>query len=79
MKSNLMMMAAITAFGMTFVSCNSDNENLVEDVKPSKTHVQLVCGMGANVSPIGAWMQMLRQKAHCMARANTISSRPTPP
>ena len=67
MKSNLMMMSAIAALGMTFVSCNSDNENLVEDVKPIQTHVQLVCGMGANVSPIGAWMQMLRQEAHCMA------------
>ena len=39
MKTNLMMMAAIAAVGMTLVSCSSDNESLVEDVKPGKAHV----------------------------------------
>lgn len=39
MKTNLMMMAAIAAVGMTIVSCSSDNENMVEDVKPGKAHV----------------------------------------
>lgn len=32
MRTNLKMMAAIAAVGMTIVSCVSDNENLVEDV-----------------------------------------------
>ena len=54
MKSNLMMMAAIAAMGMTIVSCSSDNETLVEDVKPGKAHVKVVCGMGVSVSPMGA-------------------------
>lgn len=39
---------------MTFVSCSSDNENFVEDEKPGKAHVRLVCGMGVSVSPMGA-------------------------
>ena len=52
MKTNLMMMAAIAAVGMTLVSCSSDNETLVEDVKPGKAHVRLVCGMGVSVSPM---------------------------
>ena len=52
MKTNLMMMAAIAAVGMTLVSCSSDNESLVEDVKPGKAHVRLVCGMGVSVSPM---------------------------
>ncbi len=30
MKTDLMMMAAIVAIGMTIVSCGSDNENMVE-------------------------------------------------
>ena len=47
-------MAAIAALGMTLVSCSSDNESLVEDVKPGKAHVRLVCGMGVSVSPMGA-------------------------
>lgn len=47
------MMAAIVAVGMTFVSCGSDNENLVEDVKPGKAHVKVVCGMGVSVLPMG--------------------------
>lgn len=52
MKSKLMMMAAVAALGMTIVSCSSDNENMVEDVKPGKAHVRLVCGMGVSVSPM---------------------------
>ena len=52
MKTKLMMMAAIAAVGMTIVSCSSDNESLVEDVKPCKAHVRLVCGMGVSVSPM---------------------------
>lgn len=52
MKTSLMM-AALAAVGMTFVSCNSDNEN-VEGVNPGKAHVRLVCGMGVSVSPMGA-------------------------
>ena len=51
-----MMMAAVAAVGMTVVSCSSDNENLVEDVKPGKAHVRLVCGMGVSVSPMLAPM-----------------------
>lgn len=47
-------MAAIAAVGMAFVSCSSDNENFVENVKPGKAHVRLVCGMGVSVSPMGA-------------------------
>lgn len=49
-----LMMAAIAAVGMTIVSCSSDNENFVEDAKPGKAHVRLVCGMGVSVSPMGA-------------------------
>ena len=56
MKTKLMMMAAIAAVGMTLVSCSSDNESLVEDVKPGKAHVRLVCGMGVSVSPMRAPM-----------------------
>ncbi|MDD6754374.1 MAG: hypothetical protein PUE15_10825 [Prevotella sp.] len=52
MKSNLMMMAAIAAAGMTIVSCSSDNGNMAEGVQPGKAHVRLVCGMGVSVSPI---------------------------
>ena len=52
MKTNLMMMAAVAALGMMVVSCSSDNENMVEDVKQGKAHVRLVCGMGVSVSPM---------------------------
>ena len=52
MKTKLMMMAAFAAIGMTIVSCSSDNDSLVEDVKPGKAHVRLVCGMGVSVSPM---------------------------
>ena len=56
MKTNLMMMAAVAAVGMTVVSCSSDNENAMEDVKPGKAHVRLMCGMGVSVSPMLAPM-----------------------
>lgn len=52
MKTKLMMMAAVAALGMTIVSCSSDNESFVEDVKPGKAHVKVVCGMGVSVSPM---------------------------
>lgn len=46
MRTNLMM-AAIAAVSMAFVSCGSDNENLVENEQPTgKAHVKVVCGMG---------------------------------
>lgn len=56
MKTNLMMMAAIAAVGMTLVSCSSDNETLVEDAQTGKAHVRLVCGMGVSASPMRAPM-----------------------
>lgn len=47
MRTNLKMMAAIAAVGMAFVSCSSDNENLVENEQPTgKARVKVVCGMG---------------------------------
>lgn len=49
-----LMMAALAAVGMTLVSCSRDNENVVEDEKPGKAHVRLVCGMGVSVSPMSA-------------------------
>ena len=52
MKSNLMMMAAVAALGMTIVSCSSDNEKFVEDAQSGKAHVRLVCGMGVSVAPM---------------------------
>ena len=46
MRTNLMM-AAIAAVSMAFVSCGSDKENLVENDQPTgKAHVKVVCGMG---------------------------------
>lgn len=46
MRTNLMM-AAIAAVSMAFVSCGSDKENLVENEQPTgKAHVKVVCGMG---------------------------------
>lgn len=56
MKSKLMMMAAVAAVGVTIVSCSSDNESLVEDVKPGKAHVKVMCGMGVSVSQMRAPM-----------------------
>ena len=52
MKCKLMMMAAVAAFGITIVSCSSDNENMVKVVQPCKAHVRLLCGMGFSVSPM---------------------------
>ena len=47
MRTNLKMMVAIAAVGMAFVSCSSDNENLVENEQPTgKARVKVVCGMG---------------------------------
>ena len=54
MKCKLMMMAAVAAFGITIVSCSSDNENMVKVVQPCKAHVRLLCGMGVSVSPTRA-------------------------
>ena len=57
MKTNLMMMAAVAAVGMTIVSCGSGNDNLVENEQPTgKAHVKVVCGMGVSVSPMLAPM-----------------------
>lgn len=47
MRTNLKMMAAVVAMGMTIVSCGNDNENLVENEQPmGKARVKVVCGMG---------------------------------
>ena len=73
MKSNLMMMAAIAAVSMTVVSCSSDNENLVEDVKPGKAHVRLVCGMGVSVSPMGAPMRAPMTRAALSANGKALT------
>lgn len=53
MRTNLMM-AAIAAVSMAFVSCSADDENVVEDIQTGKAHVRLVCGMDVSVSPMGA-------------------------
>lgn len=71
MKRNLMM-AAIAAVGMTFVSCSSDNENM-EDVKPGKAHVRLVCGMGVSVSPMGAPMRAPMTRAALSANGKQLT------
>lgn len=73
MKSKLMMMAAIAAVGMTLVSCSSDNESLVEDVKPGKAHVRLVCGMGVSVSPMGAPMRAPMTRAALSANGKALT------
>lgn len=47
MRTNLKMMAAVVAMGMTIVSCGNDNENFVENEQPTgKARVKVVCGMG---------------------------------
>ena len=73
MKSKLMMMAAIAAVGMTIVSCSSDNESLVEDVKPGKAHVRLVCGMGVSVSPMRAPMRAPMTRAALAANGKALT------
>lgn len=72
MRTNLMM-AVVAAVGMTFVSCNSDDENLVEDVKPGKTHVKVVCGMGVSVSPMGAPMRAPISRAALSANGKALT------
>lgn len=73
MRTDLKMMAAIAAVGMTIVSCGSDNENLVEDVKPVKAHVKVVCGMGVSVSPMGAPMRMPMSRAALSANGKALT------
>lgn len=68
-----MMMAAIAAVGMTFVSCSSDNENLEKDVKPGKAHVRLVCGMGVSVLPMGAPMRTPMTRAALSANGKELT------
>lgn len=72
MKTSLMM-AAIAAVGMTFVSCSSDNENFVDDAKPGKAHVRLVCGMGVSVSPMGAPMRAPMTRAALSANGKQMT------
>lgn len=72
MKTNLMM-AVVAAVGMTIVSCGSDNENLVEDVKPGKTHVKVVCGMCVSVSPMGAPMRAPISRAALSANGKALT------
>ena len=72
MKTSLMI-AAIAAVGMTLVSCSSDNENFVEDVKPGKAHVRLVCGMGVSVSPMGAPMRAPMTRAALSANGKQLT------
>lgn len=72
MRTNLMM-ATIASVGMTIVSCGSDNENLVEDVKPGKAHVKVVCRMGVNVSPMGAPMRAPMSRAALSANGKALT------
>lgn len=72
MRTNLMM-AVVAAVGMTIVSCGSDNENLVEDVKPGKTHVKVVCGMCVSVSPMGAPMRAPISRAALIANGKALT------
>lgn len=68
-----LMMAAIAAVGMTFVSCSSDNENFVENEKPGKAHVRLVCGMGVSVSPMQAPMRAPMTRAALSANGKQLT------
>lgn len=72
MRTNLMM-ATIAAVGMTIFSCGSDKENLVEDVKPGKAHVKVVCRMGVNVSPMGAPMRAPMSRAALSANGKALT------
>lgn len=72
MRTNLMM-AAIAAMGMAIVSCGNDNENLVEDVKPGKAHVKVVCGMGVSVSPMGTPMRAPMSRAALSANGKALT------
>lgn len=73
MRTNLKMMAAIAAVSMAFISCGSDNENLVEDVKPVKAHVKVVCGMGVSVSPMGTPMRAPMSRAALSANGKALT------
>lgn len=73
MRTNLKMMAAVVAMGMAIVSCGSDNENLVEDVKPGKAHVKVVCGMGVSVSPMGTPMRAPMSRAALSANGKALT------
>lgn len=73
MRTNLKMMAAIAAVGMTIVSCSSGNENLVENVKSGKAHVKVMCGMGVSVSPMGAPMRMPMSRAALSANGKQLT------
>lgn len=68
-----LMLAAVAAVGMTFVSCSSDNENLVDNVKPGRAHVRLVCGMGVSVSPMGAPMRAPMTRAALSANGKQLT------
>lgn len=68
-----LMMAAVAAVGMTIVSCSSDNENFVEDAKPGKAHVRLVCGMGVSVSPMQEPMQEPMTRAALSANGKQLT------
>ena len=72
MRTNLMM-AAIAAVSMAFVSCSGDNETQVEDVKTGKAHVRLVCGMGVSVSPMGAPMLAPMSRAALSANGKQLT------
>lgn len=73
MRTNLKMMAAVVAMGMAIVSCGNDNENLVEDVKPGKAHVKVVCGMGVSVSPMGTPMRAPMSRAALSANGKALT------
>ena len=72
MKTNLMM-AVLAAVGMPIVSCNSDNDNYVEDKKPGKAHVRLLCGMGVSMSPMGASRLSLTTRAALTANGKQLT------
>lgn len=72
MKTNLMM-AAVAAVGMTFVSCSSDNENFADSEKQGRAHVRLVCGMGVSVSPMGAPMRAPMTRAALSANGKQLT------
>lgn len=69
----ILTMAAIAAVGMACMSCSSDNGNLVEDVKPGKAHVRLMCGMGVDVSPMGAPMRAPMTRAALNANGKQLT------
>ena len=68
-----LMMAAVAAVGMAFVSCSRDNENFADNEKPGKAHVRLVCGMGVSVSPMGAPMRAPMTRAALSANGKQLT------